>query len=121
MATGRKNGWNIEINGSEGSIYFMFEDMNYLDYYSRRDGKNERGFRRIIVGEPGHPYMEGHWPPGHGIGYEHTFVNQVVDIVRGIAKDEPLWPDFLDGLRNQEVLDAVLTSCDERSWIPIPK
>jgi len=62
-----------------------------------------------------------YWPAGHIIGYEHTFMNQVADMMNGIASNKPLKPDFVDGLRNQEVLDAVLQSCGERKWVKVKK
>ncbi len=121
MAPGRKNGWRIEVNGSEGSLFFSFEDMNYLDYYSLRDPKRERGFKRIILGDKTHPYAGGYYGAGHVLGYEHTFVNFVADIANCIAKDEEIVPNFVDGLRNQQVLDAALVSCQEHSWVPVAK
>jgi predicted dehydrogenase len=65
--------------------------------------------------------MSAWWPPGHIIGYEHTFVNQAADLLTGIAQDKPLSPDFGDGLRCQQVLDAVLDSAKSGTWVKTPK
>ena len=46
-----------------------------------------RGFRRILVTEKVHPYVKAWWPPGHIIGYEHTFTHTVFDLLEGIADD----------------------------------
>ena len=117
FATGRKNGWRIEINGSKGSLAFSFEDMNTLDFYSLADPEHARGWNRISVTDPGHPYLEAWWPPGHIIGYEHTFVNQARDIVAAIARGKRSEaPDFGDGLRCQEVLETVMKSVKTRRW-----
>ena len=35
--------------------------------------------------EPTHPYMAAWWPPGHSIGYEHTFTHEVRDLVEAVA------------------------------------
>jgi len=121
FATGRKNGERIEINGEKGSLVFNFERMNELEFYSAEDAPGEQGFKTILVTEPVHPYMSAWWPPGHIIGYEHTFVNQAADLLTGIAEDKPLSPDFEDGLRCQQVLDAVLESCKTGRWVRIPK
>ena len=120
FASGRKNGWRIEINGSKGSLAFSFEDMNYLDFYSLSDPAHVRGWRRIMATEPEHPYMEAWWPPGHIIGYEHTFVNQARDAVVAIARGKAEHPDFVDGLRCQEVMEAVMKSADTRRWVRVP-
>ena len=75
----------------------------------------EAGFRRIYVTEPGHPYAGAWWPPGHGLGYEHTFVNEIADFVRDVAAGRPPSPSFADGLYVQRVLDAVDRSAGHRS------
>ena len=83
FATGRKNAIRIEVNGSHGSLAFDFEDMNVLEFYDAADDAEIAGFRRILVTEPVHPYVGAWWPPGHGLGYEHGFTHQVVDLVDG--------------------------------------
>ncbi len=120
FATGRKNSIRIEINGSAGSLAFDFEDMNVLEFFDASEPDETAGFRRIIVTEPGHPYVGAWWPPGHGLGYEHGFTHQVVDLVTAIAEGEQPTPSFADGLQVQRVLAAVETSSDTRSWQEIP-
>ncbi len=86
FATGRKNAIRVEINGSLGSLAFDFEDMNVLQFFDASLPDDEAGFRRILVTEPTHPYVAAWWPPGHGLGYEHGFTHQVVDLVTAIAQ-----------------------------------
>ncbi len=116
FATGRKNAIRIEINGSAGSLAFDFEDMNVLQLFDAAEPAETAGFRRILVTEADHPYVAAWWPPGHGLGYEHGFTHQVVDLVRAIAGGEQPEPSFADGLQVQRVLAAVETSSDTRSW-----
>jgi predicted dehydrogenase len=121
FALGRKNGIRIEINGSAGSLAFDFEDMNVLQFFDGTEPAEIAGFRRIIVTEPEHPYVEAWWPAGHGLGYEHGFTHQVVDLLTAIAKDEDPTPSFADGLQVQRVLDAVERSAAANStWTEIP-
>ena len=120
FALGRKNGIRIEINGSEGSLAFDFEDMNVLEFFDGTEPAERAGFRRIIVTEPEHPYVAAWWPAGHGLGYEHGFTHQVVDLVTAIAKDEDPAPSFADGLQIQRVLDAVERSAAaDSTWTPV--
>jgi predicted dehydrogenase len=107
FALGRKNAIRIEINGSRGSLSFDFEDMNVLHFFDGDEPDETAGFRRIVVTEPGHPYVGAWWPAGHGLGYEHGFTHQVVDLVTALAADEDPTPSFADGLQVQRVLDAV--------------
>jgi predicted dehydrogenase len=121
FALGRKNGIRIEINGSAGSLAFDFEDMNVLQFFDGNEPAESAGFRRIIVTEPGHPYVAAWWPAGHGLGYEHGFTHQVVDLVTAIAENTDPAPSFADGLQVQRVLDAVERSAADRStWTDIP-
>jgi predicted dehydrogenase len=107
FATGRKNAMRVEVNGSGGSLAFDFESMNELAFYDGTEDPETAGFRRILVTEPGHPYAEAWWPPGHGLGYEHTFTHEVVDLVSDIGAGRAPTPSFADGLQVQQVLAAV--------------
>lgn len=119
FANGRKNHERIEINGSEGSIVFNFERMNELQVFSSKDPEHIQGFRTILVTEEAHPYIKAWWPPGHIIGYEHTFVNQVYELMEAIAEDRMPEPNFYDGVKCQEVLEAVERSNDTGQWVKI--
>jgi len=110
FAQGRKNAMRIEVNGERGSLAFDFEAMNELAFYDAAEDGRTAGFRRILATEPGHPYMDAWWPPGHLIGYEHTFVHEARDFVAAVASGEPPSPSFADGLRVQRVLAAVEAS-----------
>jgi predicted dehydrogenase len=119
FATGRKNAMRLEVNGSAGSLAFDFESMNELLFYDGTEEGDLSGFRRILVTEPSHPYLEAWWPPGHGLGYEHTFVHEVVDLLRDIGSDRDPSPSFADGLQVQRVLEAVERSAAAEScWTP---
>ena len=120
FAWGRKNAIRIEVNGSRGSLAFDFEDMNVLHYYDADDDPLVAGFRRIVVTEPEHPYVGAWWPAGHGLGYEHGFVHQVVDLVTALAAGTQPEPSFADGLQVQRVLAAVERSAADRStWTTV--
>jgi predicted dehydrogenase len=120
FATGRKNYLRLEIFGSHGSLTFNLERLNELEFYSLDDESSEQGFRQIMITEAVHPYVDAWWPPGHIIGWEHTFIHEVKDLLEGIHANRPVAPDFYDGLRCQDVLDAVVKSASEKSWIQIP-
>jgi predicted dehydrogenase len=110
FATGRKNAMRIELNGSLGSLAFDFESMNELWF-----SEGGRGFERILVTEPDHPYVGAWWPPGHGLGYEHTFTHEIRDFLEAIGHGTDPTPSFADGLRVQRVLAAVEQSAADGS------
>ncbi|WP_084959380.1 Gfo/Idh/MocA family protein [Thermoactinospora rubra] len=114
FATGRKNALRIEVNGSLGSLAFDFEAMNELWV------DQGEGFTRILVTEPDHPYVGAWWPPGHGLGYEHTFTHEIRDFLEAVATGADPSPSFADGLQVQKVLAAVERSASEESrWTEI--
>jgi predicted dehydrogenase len=120
-ALGRKNSMRLEINGSKASLAFDFESMNELSFYDGGQPATESGFRRILVTEPEHPYVGVWWPPGHLLGYEHTFTNEVADLLTAIGEGTDPEPSFEDGLRVQMVLDAVERSAaEEARWTAVP-
>jgi predicted dehydrogenase len=120
FATGRKNTIRLEVNGSAGSVAFDFDAMNELQFYDGTAPAELGGFTRIQVTEPTHPYMSAWWPPGHLIGYEHTFTHEVVDLLGDIAVGRDPVPSFADGLQVQQVLAAVEASAAAGSaWTPV--
>lgn len=121
FATGRKNALRLEVNGERGSLAFDFEDMNVLHVHDATEDAAVAGFRRVVVTEPQHAYIAHWWPAGHGLGYEHAFTHQVVDLVGDIAAGRDPRPSFADGLGVQRVLEAVERSAaDDSRWVPLP-
>jgi predicted dehydrogenase len=117
FASGRKNALSFEINGSLGSLAFDLENLNVLRFFSRTRDVDAQGFREIIVTEASHPFAKNWWPPGHLIGYEHTFVHSIAVFFAAAARKKSAEPNFEDGLRNQRVLEAVAKSASTRRWI----
>ena len=120
LAAGRRNYNSFEINGSEGSLVFNLERLNELQVYFTSDPEDVQGFRTISVTEPVHPFTGAWWPAGHIIGYEHSFVHTIKDLLDGVRKNESPAPTFLDGYRCQAVLDAVEQSANSRQWTAVP-
>ena len=119
FATGRKNYNRFEINGSKGSIAFNLERMNELEVYLADDPKSVQGFHTVMVTEPEHPYFKAWWPAGHIIGYEHTFIHTVYDLLEAVAKNKVPTPNFEDGVQNQRVLAAMEKSAATGRWVKV--
>ncbi len=119
FGNGHKNGLSFEINGSKGSLKFEFEKMNELQFYSSEDEEGIQGFRTISVTEPIHPYAGVWWPAGHIIGYEHTFVHEFYEFFQAIETDTVPMPDFSEGVKCSQVLEAVELSVENGQWIKV--
>jgi predicted dehydrogenase len=110
----------VELNGSLGSVVFDLERLNELEFYDATRPDIEQGFTRILVTEADHPYLSAWWPPGHVIGYEHSFTHQMRDFLAAIAAGADPEPSFEDGLQVQLALDAVVRSTQAgSSWIDV--
>src|SRR5262245_17028524 len=120
FAPGRKNFNRFEVNGSRGSLAFDLERMNELELYEEKGP--DSGFRTILATDAAHPYVAAWWPPGHILGYEHTFVHTVVDFARAVLEHrhgggaKGVTPDCEDGVRNQRVLAAIERAAASRRW-----
>jgi predicted dehydrogenase len=117
FAPGRKNALTWEINGSKGSLAFDLERLNELQV-----SEGTKGFRTRLVTEPSDPFWQWWWPPGHVIGWEHTFVHELHHLLTAIAGDGEIAPHgatFADGYRAAEVCDAVLRSAESGRRGPV--
>ncbi|MBZ5201976.1 Gfo/Idh/MocA family oxidoreductase [Planomicrobium chinense] len=119
FATGHRSTNSFEINGSKGSVIFDFERMNELQVYFKDDKDDVQGFRRVMATDPAHAYSGVWWPAGHPIGYEHTFTHAFVEFLDAIEQDRQPVPNFNDGVKCQQVLEAVELSVQERKWIDV--
>ena len=115
VATGQKNSLRLEIYGDKGTVLFDLEGLNELGFLDATAPVREQGFRRILVNEPEHPYMDAWWPQGHIIGWEHTFTHQIRDFLLALSQGSAPSPSFEEGLAVQRVLAAVEESADAKS------
>ena len=112
LARGRINSNSFEINGTHGSAFFDVERLNELEV------ADAKGFKRVLVTEPEHPYLRHWWPPGHIVGWGDTFVHELAHLLEAIAGVHPVEPHgatFEDGYRCDEVVDAILRSAESGS------
>jgi len=122
FATGYQNKNGLEIHGEKGAISFNFEEMNTLNFFEATADRKIRGWTKIMATNAGvHPYASAWWPDAHIIGYEHTFINQVSDMMSVLAGKEPVapLPDFEDAYKTQQVLEAAVVSAREKRPVDV--
>ena len=115
VATGKKNSLTLELYGDKGTLLFDLENLNELGFLDATVPVREQGFRRILVNEPEHPYLDAWWPQGHIIGWEHTFTHQIRDFLHALSQGAAPSPSFEEGLAVQRILDAVEESANAKS------
>lgn len=122
IANGNQNQLTFEINTEHGAIRFSMEDMNYLWVYDRRTDEETRGWTRILATQAGvHPYAGAWWPDGHIIGFEHTYINMLADVIAMLGGDDPILPvvDFADAYETQRVLEAAALAAKNRAAVKL--
>ncbi|MFC6725317.1 Gfo/Idh/MocA family protein, partial [Halobium palmae] len=114
-ATGHKNDHTIRVHGSEGSLKFSLERLNELEVLTGDD----RGYQTVLVTDADDPYVDHWWPPGHVLGWEHTFVHENYEFLSAVADGDEFHPSFDDAYEVQRVLDAVQRSDEAGEWVSL--
>jgi predicted dehydrogenase len=115
VATGHKNDHTIEIHGTEGSLKFSLERLNELELLTAES----RGYETILVTDESDPYIDHWWPPGHTIGWEHSFVHENYEFLSAVADGSAFSPSFDDAYEVQVVLDAIERADATGQWVDV--
>jgi predicted dehydrogenase len=113
VCPGRANSLVFEVNGTSGSLIFDLERLNELWVHHADGPRQLRGLQRVMVTDPSQPGLAGWWPPGHVLGWEHTFIDELHHFLSAVMTGGDVGPDgatFEDGHRAAVVCDAVLAS-----------
>ncbi len=120
VSAGRKNRFAMEIYGSKSSVAWNQERPDEL-WMGHRDTGNT-----VVVKDPSLLLPEARsyadLPGGHSEGYDDTFKQVFRRFYASIASPSqaPEYPQFVDGLRQLTILDAVLESSRKRTWVDVP-
>jgi len=119
-AWGRNNFITFEIHGTEGSIFFNYENRDELQVAFKNDPADRRGFRTVYTG-PNTPYGESLWPiPALGIGYGETKIIEAHDFLKAVVEGGSVSPNFADGYQAALVDEAILESGRTGQWVRVP-
>jgi predicted dehydrogenase len=115
VTRGHKNDHTIAVHGSEGSVQFSLERLNELQVHTA----DARGYETVLVTDESDPYVDHWWPPGHVLGWEHTFVHENYEFLTAVADGESFVPSFDDGYTVQRLLDAIQQSDERGEWVSV--
>ena len=119
VSAGRKNRLVIEICGTKSSVAWDQERPDEL-WVGHRENANQ-----IFVKDPS--LLESRarafadLPGGHSEGYDDTFKQIFRRFYASIRapEEKPHYPQFADGLRQLNILDAALKSNHTRGWVDV--
>jgi predicted dehydrogenase len=119
VSAGRKNRFNIEVYGTRASVAWNQERPDEL-WVGHRDTGNEIFIKDPSLLKPAaRSYAD--LPGGHSEGYDDTFKQIFRRFYASIGTGgTPEYPQFVDGLRQLTILDAVLRSHRMRGWVDVP-
>jgi len=101
-------------------VHFDWERRNDVLFFSNDVPDAQKGFARVIVGSPKHPYSEYLWAiPGLGVGYAEPIAIQLFEFFQGIIEDKNLSPNLYDGLKNLEILNAIDVSIEKKKTVAV--
>lgn len=126
---GYKNDVYFTIVGEKGALRFSWENNNELRYYDHSDTPQMSGYRTIITGRA-HPGADLFWFPdlggklglgttGQGIGYGEAFSLSFAAFLDKLEGKSRITPSFEDGLRCNEIIDAILLSARDECWVDV--
>ena len=124
VAAGRKNHLAIEVNGSRGSLAWDGERPNEL-WLGYRGRPNELLIKDPALLAPAAQAI-ARYPGGHDEGFAdtHTAIQRAIfEFIRagGYASgQQPNFPTFAAGHRENVIADSLLRSAREERWIDVP-
>jgi predicted dehydrogenase len=119
IGTGRKLGLTYEIQGTQGSLFYIQERMNEIKLYRHTDPDREKGYKTVYIG-PEHPgYKAFFGLAGIGLGYNDQKTIEAHDLITAVALDQQVQPDVRFAYKVNKVIDAVDISCQEHRWVHI--
>jgi predicted dehydrogenase len=120
VSAGRKNRLNLEVYGTKASVSWDQERPDEL-WIGQRNASNQ-----IIIKDPSlmkekaRSYAD--LPGGHSEGYDDTFKQVFRRFYKSIEDPNatPEYAQFVDGLRQLQILESELESSAKRAWVDVP-
>lgn len=124
VSAGHKNRLALEVNGSRKSASWNQEEPASL-WIGRRDGANERLYADPQLLLPA-AQAYNHYPGGHYEGWPDAQKNMMLQFYsfirdgRDPVSDRSSFATFEDRHRSMQIVEAILTSHQEKRWVTIP-
>lgn len=108
-ATARGNYQRIEIYGDAGSLVYSWDDTDHIEAALGPVFVREGQMLSIPV--------PARFTPRDG---QYGWTENVSNFIDAIIDGKEMEPNFSHGIRNQEVLEAITMSVQDRRWVSLP-
>ena len=119
VATGRKNRFTYEIQGTEGTVFYDLERMGEVQVYFRRGDERDQGFKTVLLNPKHKGYAVFQPQAGISIAFNDMKVLEVNALLRALTKGDAYQCDFAFGAKIDQIVRAVLTSADSKQWTDV--
>ena len=123
VSAGHKNRLTLEVDGSEGSLAWDQERPDELWIGRRRQANQVLQRDPNLLDEEARRYSQ--LPAGHLEGWADALRNLLAEIYEFIRagknplREPPGFPTFEDGLRENQIVEAVLASQERQTWVEV--
>lgn len=119
VATGRKNYFYYEIQGTEGTVVYDLQRMGEVQVYFKSDEGRDCGFRTVYL-NPHHKGYSAFQPAGGiAIAFDDMKILQAKEILSAVTKGTDYSCSFEMGAKVDCVVGAVLHSIETRQWVEV--
>lgn len=119
VAVGRKNRLFLEVYGTKCSAVWDAERPDEL-WIGHRNRRSEILLKdSVLFEEKARSYAD--LPGGHSEGYDDTFKQTFRRFYQRVAdRNAPVdYPTFADGIRQLQIVDAVVSSSEKHGWVDV--
>lgn len=117
VATGRKNLFSYEIQGTEGTVSYNLERMGEVQVYFRgADDVRDEGFRTVLLNPEHRGYRVFQPQAGISLAFNDMKILEINTLMRAITNGTPYLCDFSFGAKIDDIVQAVLISAETQRW-----
>lgn len=123
IASGMEDELRLEIHGTRGALRFNGMSPHYLEFHdasvSDRPLGGMRGWNRIAAGQRYPAPATGFPSVKSATGWLQSHVACLAHFLQAVAEGRPAVPGLEQGIRVQQMMEAVRSSAGQRRWVKI--
>ncbi|MCS7223685.1 MAG: Gfo/Idh/MocA family oxidoreductase [Armatimonadetes bacterium] len=119
VATGTEDELRLEVHGDRGALGFNLMEPNWLWTFDRTLPANRWGYQKLSTVQK-YPAPASYPSPKFTLGWTRSHIHAQFSFLKAIVDDTPPKPDFTDGLKVHELMEAIYRSAASGQWVSLP-